>query len=101
MNSRLENSLEITIFRIIQELVTNIIKHANANMVSIHLTQHEDCINLMVEDNGIGFEISQIKPSMGMGLYSIQKKIENLGGQVTIESIAQKGTTVIIDVPLA
>lgn len=101
MNSHLENSLEITIFRIIQELVTNIIKHAQANQVVIHLTQHEDSINLMVEDNGIGFDVAQIKPSLGMGLYSIQKKIENIGGRVTIESINQKGTTVIIDIPLA
>jgi signal transduction histidine kinase len=100
MNRRLENTLEITIFRIIQELITNIIKHAQADSVVIHLTQHEDTINLMVEDNGIGFDISQIKPSGGMGLHSIQKKIENLGGQVTIDSIAEKGTTIIIDVPL-
>jgi hypothetical protein len=100
INRRLENSLEITIFRIIQELVTNIIKHAQANEVVIHLTQYEKAINLMVEDNGIGFDISKVKPSGGIGLYSIQKKIENLGGSVTIDSIPQKGTTVIIDVPL-
>jgi len=100
MNSRLENTLEITIFRIIQELITNIIKHAQASEVVIHLTHYEDTINLMVEDNGVGFDLSQVKPSGGMGLHSIQKKIENLGGRVTIDSIAQKGTTVIIDVPL-
>jgi two-component system, NarL family, sensor histidine kinase DegS len=100
MNSRLENTLEITIFRIIQELITNIIKHAQASEVVIHLTHYEDAINLMVEDNGIGFDISQVKPSGGMGLHSIQKKIENLGGRVTIDSVVQKGTTVIIDVPL-
>lgn len=100
MDRRLENSLEITIFRIIQELVTNVIKHAGATEATIHLTQHEDSINIMVEDNGIGFTISQIKPQDSMGLYSIQKRIERLGGQVTFDSIAQKGTTVIIDVPL-
>ncbi len=100
MNSRLENSLEITIFRIIQELITNIIKHAQATEVVIHLTHHEDAINLMVEDNGIGFDISEVKPFGGMGLHSIQKKIENLGGRVTIDSIAQKGTTLIIDIPI-
>ncbi len=100
MNKRMENSLEITVFRIIQELITNIIKHANATAAVIHLTHHEDAINLMVEDNGNGFDISTIKPSGGMGLHSIQKKIENLGGRVTIDSIVQKGTTVIIDIPL-
>ncbi|SHG44924.1 Histidine kinase-, DNA gyrase B-, and HSP90-like ATPase [Chryseolinea serpens] len=100
MEGRLESSLEITMFRIIQELVTNIIKHAQATEAIIHLTQHEDLINIMVEDNGIGFDIGLIKPGESMGLYSIQRRIENLGGQVTIDSIAEKGTAVIIDVPL-
>jgi signal transduction histidine kinase len=100
MNKRLENSLEITIFRIIQELITNVIKHSHASEAIISLTHYEDSINLMVEDNGIGFDISLIRPQDSMGLYSIQKRIENLGGRVTIDSIPQKGTTVIIDVPL-
>ncbi len=100
MDKRLENSMEITIFRIIQELITNVIRHAQATEVVVHLTQHENSINLMVEDNGIGFDPSQIKPHDGMGLYSIQKRIENLGGQVTVDTIKSKGTTVIIDVPL-
>jgi signal transduction histidine kinase len=101
MDNRLENAFEIMIFRVIQELVTNVIKHAQATEATIHLTQHENSINLMVEDNGIGFDISQIKPGETMGLYSIQKRIENLGGQVAIESIDKKGTTVIVDIPLA
>jgi signal transduction histidine kinase len=100
MDNRLENSLEIAVFRVIQELITNIIKHAGASVAVIHLTQHEDMINLMVEDNGIGFDIRMIKPSHGMGLHSIQKRIEGMGGRVTIDSIREKGTTVIIDIPI-
>jgi signal transduction histidine kinase len=101
MHERLENALEITIFRIIQELITNVIKHANATEVTIHLTQYEDKINLMVEDNGIGFDVSQLKHEGTMGLHSIQRRIESLGGTVTIDSIAQSGTTVILDIPLS
>ncbi len=101
MDTRLENSLEITLFRVIQELITNVIKHAQASEAIIHLTQHEDSINVMVEDNGIGFATANIKAGDTMGLYSIQKRIENLGGAVTIDSIAQKGTTIIIDIPLS
>ncbi|MEJ1242196.1 sensor histidine kinase [Chryseolinea sp. T2] len=100
MEGRLENSFEITIFRIIQELVTNVIKHAHATEVTIHLTQYEDKLNLMVEDNGLGFDASAQKSNGTMGLYSIQKRIENLGGTVTIDSILQSGTTVILDIPL-
>lgn len=101
MDSRLENSLEIAIFRVIQELITNVIKHSQATEAFIHLTQHEQSINVMVEDNGIGFDRTKIKPGNTMGLYSIQKRIENLGGSVTIEPIPEKGTSVIIDIPLA
>jgi len=100
LDDRLDNSMEILIFRIIQELITNVIKHAQATEVTIHLTKHDRVINLMVEDNGRGFDISQIKPGETMGLYSIQKKIENLDGQVTIDSIPSKGTTIIMDIPL-
>ena len=99
MHQRLDNSLEITIFRIVQELITNIIKHALASEVTLYLTHHGDRINIMVEDNGVGFDISRIKAKEGMGLYSIQKRIENLGGQVSIDSIKDKGTTVILDLP--
>ena len=101
MDMRLENTLEITLFRIIQELITNIIKHANATEATIHLTNRGDTLNIMVEDNGMGFDTGQIKPREGMGLYSIQKRVEFLGGEVTIESVKNNGTSIIIDIPLA
>ncbi len=100
MDERLENSLEITLFRIIQELITNIIKHAMATEATIHLTRHTESINVMVEDNGIGYDLARTRPASGMGLYSIRKRIENLNGNLTIESLKQKGTTVIIDIPM-
>jgi len=100
MDTRLENSMEILLFRIIQELTTNVIKHAKATELTISLTRHNDLINLMVEDNGRGFDISQIKPADTMGLHSIQKRVENLGGRVTIDSIVSSGTTVIVDLPI-
>jgi signal transduction histidine kinase len=102
LEHRLENSLEISIFRIIQELITNIIKHAEASETTIHLTNHEDSLNIMVEDNGKGFNPNQItKTNIGMGISSIDKRVEHLGGTMTIESENHKGTTVIIDIPLS
>lgn len=101
LDNRLENSLELTIFRVIQELITNVIKHADATEATVHLTNHEDSINIMVEDNGKGFNPSQItKTNKGMGISSIDKRIEHLDGKLTIESEKNKGTTVIIDIPL-
>ncbi|WP_170064011.1 tetratricopeptide repeat-containing sensor histidine kinase [Jejuia pallidilutea] len=100
LENRLENSLELTIFRIIQELITNVIKHAEATEVTIHLTNHEDTLNIMVEDDGKGFNPNQITTkNKGMGISSIDKRVEHLGGTMTIESEPKKGTTVIIDIP--
>ena len=99
LNERLENSLELTIFRIVQELITNVIKHAEATEASIHITNHEESLNIIVEDNGKGFNTKNITKKSGMGIHSIDKRIENLGGNVTIESELNKGTTVIIDIP--
>lgn len=101
LEQRLENSLELTLFRIIQELTTNIIKHADASEATIHLTQHEDSLNIMVEDNGKGFNPSQVtKKKAGMGISSIDKRVAHLEGNMTIESELKKGTTIIIDIPV-
>ncbi len=100
LENRLENSLELTIFRIIQELVTNTIKHANANEINVHLTNHEEMLNIMVEDDGVGFNTKTVSKNKGMGLHSIEKRIEHLEGTLIIESEKNKGTTVIIDIPI-
>ncbi|GAA4896860.1 hypothetical protein GCM10023311_22010 [Flaviramulus aquimarinus] len=101
LENRLENSLELTIFRIIQELITNVIKHAEATEATIHLTNHDDSLNIMIEDNGKGFNPSQITTkNKGMGISSIDKRVEHLNGNMTIESEINKGTTIIIDIPI-
>ena len=101
LDERLENSLELTIFRIVQELITNVIKHAEANEATIHLTNHENSLNIMIEDNGKGFNPNQITTkNKGMGISSIDKRVEYLNGTMTIESEHKKGTTIIIDIPI-
>lgn len=101
LDQRLENSLELTLFRIIQELITNVIKHANATEVDIHLNEDEGMLNIMIEDNGQGFDVSQLtKNNKGMGLSSIDRRIEDLDGKMIIESQPNSGTSVIIDLPL-
>jgi signal transduction histidine kinase len=96
MNSRLDLSLEITVFRAIQELVTNCIKHASASKVLISLTQHQNEINIIVEDNGKGFAKNITE---GMGLSNIRKKIKSYGGTFDIDS-SSRGTTIIINIPI-
>ena len=96
----LENTLEVTIFRMIQEILTNAIKHANATKISIHLTQHDDSLNIIVEDNGDGFNPKNIDQKEGMGLTNIEKKVEQMGGIFTVDSTEKRGTSILIDIPL-
>ena len=99
LDKPLDNSLEISLFRIVQELTTNIIKHAKASHATIGLNQHENGINIMIEDDGKGMDITQIDLNKGMGLHSIQTRVEHLQGDFTIDSTPTKGTTIIINVP--
>ncbi|QHI36195.1 Signal transduction histidine-protein kinase/phosphatase DegS [Kordia antarctica] len=99
LEDRLENSLELSLFRMIQELIANIIKHAEATNATIQLTQHEKNLNIIVEDNGKGFEHSKIK-EVGIGLETIKKRIAHLNGKLSIDSTLGKGTTILVDVPL-
>jgi len=100
LENRLENSLEITIFRIIQELVTNVIKHANASEATISITQHKDSLNIIVEDNGRGFDAQKFQQKEGMGLSGIERRIEHLEGTLEVDSSPGNGTSVLIDIPL-
>lgn len=98
LNNRLSNSLEIGIFRIVQELITNIMKHAKASQAIITVTNHGDFINIIVEDDGIGFNPNLDEE--GMGLASIKKKVVYFKGEIDIDSQKGIGTTVLIDLPL-
>ncbi len=100
LEQRLDNQLEVTLFRIIQELCANVIKHSKASQVGIYLTQHENhMLNIMIEDNGIGFSTTKRKSNDGIGLNSIEKKVEQLGGTFTVDSTIGNGTTIIIEIP--
>jgi signal transduction histidine kinase len=95
-----DTTTEVTIFRIIQELVTNIIKHSQAAEANISLTQHKMILSIIVEDKGVGFNPQLNDTKKGMGLSSIEKRIEHLNGSLEIDSTPGKGTTVIIELPL-
>jgi len=99
-DNRLDNTIEIQIYRIVQELLNNILKHAKATDVSIQLLKREEGINITVVDDGIGFEANDIKNYTGIGLKGIFSRIENLDGELEIDSGKGNGTTVTIEIPL-
>lgn len=95
---RLDNSVEIAIFRTIQELLANAVKHSNASEVVVQITQHDETLNIIVEDQGDGFVPE--KTSWGLGYTTIQNRMENLKGEFIIDSSVGNGTTVILNVPV-
>ncbi|MBI1183041.1 tetratricopeptide repeat protein [bacterium] len=97
MENRLENSVEIQIFRIIQELVGNVLKHAKASEVVIQLNRHNDQINLMVEDNGVGFDYNEAIKKDGMGMRNLKTRVTQLGGNIEFDTNKGSGTTAIVD----
>lgn len=102
--SNIKPRLEITIYRICQELINNIIKHSKASFFSIQISQDEQSVKLIVDDDGIGFE----KPKTnfndsklrGMGLISITERVEAFKGEINIDSTLGNGTVVAIEFPV-
>ncbi|WP_462250666.1 sensor histidine kinase, partial [Ferruginibacter sp.] len=97
MDTRLEKSGEIIIYRIIQELLNNIMKHAAAKEATVQVVKEEGRLSIIVEDDGKGFDTALIKNNKGAGLTSIQSRVDYLKGQLEIHSETGKGTLVNIE----
>jgi two-component system, NarL family, sensor kinase len=96
---RLDNEIEISIYRIIQELISNILKHAQATEVAIQLTRIGNELNVLVDDNGIGFKTQDIS-SNGLGLENIKNRVRSLSGTINIDSTIKRGTIINIMMPI-
>lgn len=97
----LNKSDEINLFRIIQEIIHNTIKHAKASVMEIKISNVPPDIILETADNGIGFIFNEkIKNANGIGLLSIQSRVEILKGRMTISTQPGKGTQYKIEIPL-
>lgn len=90
--------LEVQIFRIIQELVNNIIKHAHAQSAAIQVIQNNSRLLIIAEDDGIGFDLEE--NNKGIGLNNIKNRIASLNGSIVFDTKKNNGTTVIIEITL-
>ncbi len=98
LGQRLDSPLEIICYRIIQELVGNVLKHAQATSLSIQVSRMEDELQISVEDNGRGFDPEKIHE--GMGLKNIEARLQGLNGKLEIDSGKGGGTGIFIDLPV-
>jgi signal transduction histidine kinase len=97
-DERLRDEAETALYRIVQESLTNVVKHAQARRVSILLTRTDGTVKAVVEDDGKGFDPE--KTTGGFGLVGMQERLALLGGRLEIESAGGAGTTVAAEVPV-
>lgn len=94
----LPRDLELMLYRVIQELLANLLKHAQAFSATVQINQSDTEIMLMVEDDGRGFDTTT--PSLGLGLRSIRERVASFAGTLQIDSYSKKGTTTVIIIPI-
>jgi signal transduction histidine kinase len=97
VTDRLPREVETAIYRVVQEALTNVVKHARASRVSVLLTRDGGRIKAVIEDDGTGFEAAS--DGDGIGLIGMRERVELLNGTLTVESSATSGTTVAAEVP--
>ena len=100
LDERLDSNMETVLYRVIQECVTNAIKHAGATTLDISLIKDKEGISGTIEDNGKGFETTDKEKFEGIGLKNITTRIEYLKGTVDFDSAPGRGTVVALFVPL-
>jgi PAS domain S-box-containing protein len=102
-NEHLAAEVETTIYRLAQEALNNVLKHARANRVDVVLERTFEHLSLVVEDDGVGFDQSSTvgTPGHGLGLIGMRERAAVVGADLQIESTPGRGTTVIIRVPIA
>jgi signal transduction histidine kinase len=90
--------METALYRIVQEAVTNVVRHARATRVDVFFERSEDRVAVMIEDNGVGFEPDRVLGGSHFGLLGIQERAEALGGVLTVESKPGAGATILVEV---
>ena len=95
---RLPEEVETALYRIVQESLTNVVKHAHASRVSVLLTRRNGSVAAVVEDDGRGFDPGEV-PDGGFGLLGMRERVAALGGRLELES-GESGTTIVAEVPV-
>ncbi len=103
-SQRLPSAIETALYRLAQEALTNILKHAQATSVSLIIERRVDAIHMIVEDNGLGFDVAAVRDRAHiehrLGLVGMDERVAQLGGVLTLESAPGSGTAVFIRIPL-
>ena len=94
----MEQSRAIAIYRIVQELLNNVIKHAAAKNAVVQVSKTDEELSITVEDDGKGFDTAVLKGTRGIGWHNIESRVEYLKGNLDVESAPGKGTSVMVEI---
>jgi two-component system sensor histidine kinase UhpB len=101
---RLEPEVELVLYRVAQEALTNVMKHSRATSVSIVVDRTDDQVNLAIDDDGVGFDPSLVgvrdESGLGLGLFGMEERVALVGGKLAIRQLAPSGTRVIATIPI-
>jgi signal transduction histidine kinase len=98
-SERLPPEIETALYRIVQESLTNVVKHARARRVSLVLQRRPRAVSIVIEDDGAGFDPSALDDH-GLGLVGMRERLALVGGRLEVESSAGRGTTIAVEVAL-
>jgi signal transduction histidine kinase len=102
--SSFDEDIKIVLFQSVRELLANIVKHANANTIEVCVSNTENRLRIVVKDDGIGFDPSEIGPQAmeqgGFGLFNIRERLEYLGGNLEIKSRPKNGICVTMTIAM-
>lgn len=96
---QLPEEIQVSLFRIFQELLTNIMRHSEARHVTVSMTLKSDMLTLMVHDDGKGIEPEMISSSISLGIRGMRERAQYLGGTFDISGGSESGTSVIVRIP--
>ncbi len=97
LENRMEPTIEIVVYRVVQELLNNAIKHSDASIILAQVMRNDNNLTITIEDNGKGFTMDEISILRGSGLKNIKSRVDYLKGQIDIQSAPGKGTSIHID----
>lgn len=99
-SERLPAAVETALYRVVQEAMTNVVRHAHATRVDV-LAEHDGKrVLVMVEDDGVGFDPEEVQRGEHLGLLGLRERADALGGTLTLETAPSAGTTVVVEVPI-
>ncbi len=96
----LKLKVEVGVYRMVQEVFNNTLKYAKAKNLTLQLNRNEDDLSIMIEDDGIGFDLQEAKLKGGMGLNNLEMRVTKLKGTLHIDTKVGRGVTTIIEIPL-